>query len=343
MKLAVIGCGRWGINHVRTAYRLFAEKLVLVSDIDPSASERIRKISDSIRFTTELDEIVNNRGINAVIVATPATTHYSITRTLLLSGKNVLVEKPITLELSEARELIAIAEEKKLKLMVGHVLLYHPAVRKLKELVDAGKIGKLQYVYSNRLNFGTVRTEENILWSFAPHDISIIQFLVGSSPDSVEARGASFLQKDIEDSTITYLSYPGNIHAHIFVSWLHPFKEQRLVVIGDRGMMVFEDSAPKDKLKFYPKGFNKGIGDSLSDKKPLEKFDGDFEVIPHDDKQPLAEEHRHFIKSIEEDLVPLTDGHHALKVLEILKRAEESMKRGNSETDINRVGTGTDR
>lgn len=327
MKLAVIGCGRWGINHVVTAHRLFGEKLVLVSDIDPSASERIRKISDSIRLTTDLDEIINNHGINAVIVATPAATHYSITRNLLLSGKNVLVEKPITLELSEARELIAIAGEKKLKLMVGHVLLYHPAVRKLKELIDAGKIGKLQYVYSNRLNFGTVRTEENILWSFAPHDISIIQFLVGSSPDFVEARGASFLQKDIEDSTITYLSYPGNIHAHIFVSWLHPFKEQRLVVIGDKGMMMFEDSARRDKLKFYPKGFNKGIGDSLGDKKPLEKFDGDFEVIPHDDKQPLAEEQSHFIKCVEEDLVPLTDGRHALEVLEILKRAERSLKR----------------
>lgn len=343
MKLAVLGCGRWGINHVKTAHRLFGEKLVLVSDIDPSASERIQKISDSIRFTTDLDEIINNRGINAVIVATPATTHYSITRNLLLSGKNVLVEKPITLELSEARELIAIAEEKKLKLMVGHVLLYHPAVRKLKELIDAGKIGKMQYIYSNRLNFGTVRTEENILWSFAPHDISIIQFLVGSSPDFVEARGAVFLQKDIEDSTITYLSYPGNIHAHIFVSWLHPFKEQRLVVIGDKGMMVFEDSAPKDKLKFYPKGFNKGIGDSQSDKKLLEKFDGDFEVIAHDDKQPLAEEQCHFIKCVEEDLVPLTDGRHALEVLEILKRAERSLKRGNSETDINKMSARTDR
>ncbi len=319
MKLAVVGCGRWGINHVRTAHRLFGEKLVLVSDPDPSVSERIKKISDSIPFTTNSDEVINDSNINAVIIATPAATHYSVARRLLMNGKNVLVEKPITLEESEARELIAIAKEKNLKLMVGHVLLYHPAILKLKEFVDAGKIGKLQYVYSNRLNFGTVRTEENILWSFAPHDISIIQFLLGSNPDHVEARGASFLQSNIEDSTITYLSYPENIRAHIFVSWLHPFKEQRLVVIGDKGMMVFEDSASKDKLKFYPKGFNKAEGS-------LEKFDGDFEVINHDDRQPLAEEQRHFVKCVTENQTPLTDGKHALEVLKILKRAERSLK-----------------
>lgn len=235
------------------------------------------------------------------------------------------MEKPITLHPAEAKELIQIAAERNLKLMVGHVLLYHPAVLKLKELVAAGKIGKLQYIYSNRLNFGTVRTEENILWSFAPHDISVIQFLTGSNPDWVEAKGASFLQSNIEDSTITYLSYPGNIHAHIFVSWLHPFKEQRLVVIGDKGMMVFEDSAPKDKLKFYPKRFDNVDG-------TIRKFDGEFEVIQHDEKQPLAEEQKHFARCIEEDESPLTDGKHALEVLEILKRAEECLKKGRIET-----------
>jgi len=328
LKLAIIGCGRWGINHVRTAYGLFGEELAMVSDIDPAASEKVKKISGSIHFTTNPDEIISDHGINAVIVATPASTHHSIAMRLLVRGKNVLVEKPITLELPQARELIEIADEKNLKLMVGHVLLYHPAVLKLKELVGAGKIGKLQYVYSNRLNFGTVRTEENILWSFAPHDISIIQFLVGSNPEYVEARGASFLQSNIEDSTITYLSYPGNIHAHIFVSWLHPFKEQRLVVIGDKGMMVFEDSAPKDKLKFYPKSFNKTAQGTFEKSKISGLgFDGEFEVIGHDDKQPLVEEQCHFVKCVMEGRTPLTDGKHALEVLKILKRAERSLKK----------------
>lgn len=317
--LGILGCGRWGINHVRTAYQLFGEGLVLVSDPAPDAGSRVKKISDSIAFTTSPDKLINHQDINAVIVATPAETHYFVTRRLLLSGKNVLVEKPITLHPEEAKELIAIAREKNLKLMVGHVLLYHPAVLKLKELVKEGRIGKLQYIYSNRLNFGTVRTEENILWSFAPHDISIIQLLTESNPVYVDARGASFLQTNIEDSTVTYLSYPGNVHAHIFVSWLHPFKEQRLVVIGDKGMMVFEDSALKDKLKFYPKRFNNVNG-------AIEKFDGEFEVIPHEEKQPLAEEQRHFCESIVNNTKPLTDGKHALEVLEILDRAERSLK-----------------
>jgi len=318
--LAILGCGRWGINHVKAAYQLFGEKLILVSDPMREAQDRVKKISETIKFSADADEVIHHHDINAVIVATPAETHYRITRNLLQNGKNVLVEKPITLHPEEAKELIAIADEKKLKLMVGHVLLYHPAVLKLKELVKAGKIGNLQYIYSNRLNFGTVRTEENILWSFAPHDISIIQFLTESNPLHVEAHGASFLQRDIEDSTVTYLSYPGNIHAHIFVSWLHPFKEQRLVAIGDKGMMVFEDSVAKDKLKFYPKRFNNVRG-------TIEKFDGEYEVIAHEDKQPLAEEQRHFIKCVTEDLNPLTDGRHALEVLKILKRAEDSMKK----------------
>jgi UDP-2-acetamido-3-amino-2,3-dideoxy-glucuronate N-acetyltransferase len=317
--LAVVGCGRWGINHVRTANKLFKESLIVVSDCDSAAHEKVKAVSPDIEFTSDFNVVASDSRINAVIVATPAETHYSIAKTFLQNGKNVLVEKPITLRVAEAKELIAIAGENKLKLMVGHVLLYHPAVLKLKQLVDAGKIGKLQYIYSNRLNFGTVRAEENILWSFAPHDISVIQFLTGSNPDRVEARGASFLQSNIEDSTITFLTYPGNIHAHIFVSWLHPFKEQRLVVIGDKGMMVFEDSLAKDKLKFYPKRF-----DSINGM--IEKFDGEFEVIPYEEREPLAEEQRHFCESIVNDTKPLTDGEHALQVLEILCKAERSMK-----------------
>ena len=318
-RLAILGCGRWGFNHVRTAFNLFGERLALVADSNPAAAEKIEKISPLIHFTTDTAEAFSNPAINGVIVATPAETHYAIARRLLEAGKNVLVEKPITLELDEAAELVRLSSEKRLKLMVGHVLMYHPAVLKLKELVDAGKIGRLQYIYSNRLNFGTVRTEENILWSFAPHDISIIQFLTGSKPQRVSARGAAFLQNNIEDSTVTYLSFPGNVHAHVFVSWLHPFKEQRLVVIGDKGMMVFEDSAPKEKLRFYPKGFTAQNG-------TIVKFDGDFEVIAHGEGQPLAEEQLHFARCVMEDARPLTDGKHALEVLEVLKAAEKSMK-----------------
>lgn len=318
--LAIVGCGRWGMNHVRTASALFGRNLVMVADQNPLTAAKVKEISPETLFTANLGEVAVDDRIDAVIVATPAETHYAVARTLLQAGKNVLVEKPITFHAVQAQSLIAIAAVRHLKLMVGHVLLYHPAVMKLKELVKEGKVGKLQYIYSNRLNFGTVRNEENILWSFAPHDISIVQMLTGTNPIQVEARGASFLQPLIEDCTVTYLSYPGNIHAHIFVSWLHPFKEQRLVVIGDKGMMVFEDTLPKDKLKFYPKSFAASNG-------TIKKFDGGFEVIPHEDRQPLAEEQRHFAEAVMFDRKPLTDGNHALEVLEILEKAERSLKR----------------
>ncbi len=320
--LGIIGSGRWGINHVRTAYQLLGKNLKFVCDFNPKASEKISDISSDIPFTTKIEDILENSGINAVIVATPAETHYNIAKRALQFGKNVLVEKPITLITEDAKDLNKIAEAEGVKLMVGHVLLFHPAVRRIKELINENKIGKLQYIYSNRLNLGSVRSEENILWSFAPHDISVIQYLLESNPIFIDAKGADFLQHNIEDTTITYLSYPNNIHAHIFVSWLHPFKEQRLVITGTEGMLVFEDSLKTDKLKFYPKGFRNVNG-------TLQKFEDDFEVVEFENVQPLSEEHKHFFDSIIYNFQPLADGVHALEVLEILEKAQSSLKNKN--------------
>ncbi|HKB86741.1 MAG TPA: Gfo/Idh/MocA family oxidoreductase [Ignavibacteriaceae bacterium] len=319
--LGIIGAGRWGINHVRTADQLLGNNLKYVCDFNPEASEKIKGISVDIPFTTKLEDVIENPRINAVIIATPAETHYELAKKALLNRKNVLVEKPITLISTHARELVDIAEQVDRKLMVGHVLLYHPAVEKIKKMIRENKIGPLQYIYSNRLNLGSIRSEENILWSFAPHDISVIQYLLESNPVYVDAKGAAILQPEIEDTTITYLSYKGNIHAHIFVSWLHPFKEQRLVIIGDEGMFVFEDSLKTDKLKFYPKGFRNIDG-------VLQKFDGDFEVIDFEQRQPLAEEQKHFFNSIINNKNPLTDGVHAVEVLEILEKAQSCLTAG---------------
>lgn len=317
--LAVIGCGRWGINHVRTAHELSGDRLVVVVDANKWVEPKVNEISDRISFTDSIAALAASRDINAVIIATPAESHFDTALRFFGNGKHVLVEKPITLRQDQAEEPIRISEEKNLKLMVGHLPLYHPAVAKMKEMLKTGKIDRLQYIYSNRLNSGTVRTEENILWSFAPYDISVIQFLTESYPETVQAMGAAFLQNKIEDSTITYLSYPGNVQAHIFVSWLHPFKEHRMVVIGDKGMLVFEDSAQKEKLRSYPKGFSRNNG-------KLEKFDGEYEVIDSEDKRPLAEEQIHFAMSITENRPPLTDGKHALEVLKILVQAEASLR-----------------
>jgi UDP-2-acetamido-3-amino-2,3-dideoxy-glucuronate N-acetyltransferase len=319
--IAVVGSGRWGINHVRTALQLLGDEGVIVCDADEHARIKVAAISPGIHFTTDLSSILANPAVNGVIIATPAETHYTVAKQCLESGKHVLVEKPITLHADEANDLIVLAAARKKQLMVGHVLLYHPAVVKLKAMVTEGFIGKLQYIYSNRLNLGTIRSEENILWSFAPHDISVIQHLTEADPIRVEATGASFLQKNIEDTTLTVLEYPNNVHAHIYVSWLHPFKEQRLVVIGDKGMIVFEDSAKIEKLKFYPKGFQRVEG-------MLQKFEGNYEVVPFDAAQPLAEEHRHFYDSVLHNTTPLTDGAHALSVLKILEQAQRRLRHG---------------
>jgi UDP-2-acetamido-3-amino-2,3-dideoxy-glucuronate N-acetyltransferase len=318
INVAIIGAGRWGKNHVRTANSLLAANQITVCDFSERARETVRGINPEIKFTTNPDEIFSDDRINAVIIATPAETHYEIAKKALESGKHILVEKPITLYPEEAEKLLELSRKLNLKLMVGHVLLYHPAVIRMKEGLRKGEIGRLQYIYSNRLNLGALRTEENVLWSFAPHDISVIQYLIEKNPERIEAHGGAFVQKNIEDTTLTFLEYPENIKAHIFVNWLHPFKEQRMVVIGDKGMYVFEDSAKSEKLKLYHKGF-------VNEEGKIEKFDADYEVVEIENKMPLTEEQIHFYKSIVNDTTPRTDGQHALEVLRILSEASTKL------------------
>lgn len=319
INLAIIGAGRWGFNHVRTANSLLNPNQITVFDTNELAKEKVAELNSGINFTTDINNILDDESINAVIIATPAETHFELAKSCMEAGKNVLVEKPITLYVEEAQKLYDLSLNLNLKLMVGHVLLYHPALLKIKQEITSGKIGKLQYIYSNRLNLGAIRSEENILWSFAPHDISIMQFLTESYPSSITARGEDFLQNGIEDTTLTYLKYPTGVHGHIFVSWLHPFKEQRLVVVGEKGMYVFEDSLKTDKLKFYDKGFEKVDGE-------FRKFDNDFEAVDFEEKMPLAEEQIHFYNSIINNTTPRTDGKHALEVLRILDAATKEIK-----------------
>ena len=316
--IAVIGCGKWGLNHVRTAFGIFNSRLKLCCDSNPESKIKVNEVAPGCLFTTDVEDVLNDNSIKAVIVSTTAETHFEITKKLLEAGKHVLVEKPITLRSSEAKILNNIALENGLVLMVGHLLLYHPAILKIKEFLDKGELGRLQYIYSNRLNLGTIRTEENILWSFAPHDISVIQFFAGSVPEEVKATGAIFVQDGIQDTTLTYLNFRDNIHAHIYVSWLHPFKEQRLVVIGDKSMIVFEDTLKTDKLKFYRKGFELVNGTPV-------KIDSDFESLEFESTSPLELEQSHFVECIETGKTPRTDGVNAIEVLETLERAQEEL------------------
>jgi len=252
-KICVVGGGRWGKNHIRTLNSLGC--LTSIVDSDENVLRELNKIYPNVETYTNIKDAVE-RNHHGFTVATPAETHFEIAKYILEHKKPVLVEKPLALTVQGAVKLDKISRENGMVLMVGHVLLFHPAIKKIKQLIDSGKIGKLEYLYSNRLNLGTVRTEENILWSFAPHDIAIFQYFIGRKPLEVNSKGGAFLQSHIHDITMTMLKYPDNIIGHIFVSWLHPFKEQRLVVIGSKGMLSFEDSSEKKEIFFYEKGID---------------------------------------------------------------------------------------
>jgi len=231
------------------------------------------------------------------------------------------VEKPFALEKKHAEELIHLSEKNNVNLMVGHVLLFHPAIKKIKELINKGKIGKLQYIYSNRLNLGQVRTEENVFWSLAPHDISVFQYFTNSFPTSIHASGSAFLQEGIHDLTLTQLKYPSGVEGHIFVSWLHPFKEHRLVAIGSKGMISYEDSSEEKELLFYKKGIDWIQGEPI-------KRDGATKVIKYKPALPLTEELRYFINHLDGTPITVANGRNGIEVLDILEKATESLMKG---------------
>ena len=318
--ICVVGAGRWGKNHIKTFHKLGFLAGIVEANADVRAEFR-EKYPEVKTFATVREAIKED--FDGFTVATPAETHFKIAEFIINHKKHILVEKPITLKASEARRLKELAEENNVNLMVGHLLLFHPAIRKIKELIKKGKIGKLEYIYSNRLNLGTVRTEENILWSFAPHDISIFQYFIGSLPVEVISRGGAFLQPHIHDSSMTVLTYPGNIVGHIYVSWLHPFKEHRMVVIGSKGMFSYEDSSEDKNILFYEKGIDWIQGEPI-------KRDGPTEVIPYEKKMPLTEELKYFAKHTNGEPIKIADAQNGVEVLEILEKASESLLTGTA-------------
>jgi UDP-2-acetamido-3-amino-2,3-dideoxy-glucuronate N-acetyltransferase len=317
--IVVIGSGFWGKNLVRNFHELGA--LLGICDIDENTLKSFKEKYPEIRTYTDIGKAFIDPEVKAVAIATPAATHYAIVKDALLARKDVFVEKPIALRYKEGEELVALAKMKNKILMVGHILQYHPAIIKLKDLIDKGDLGKINYIYSNRLNLGKIRTEENILWSFAPHDISTILYLLNEMPVEVSASGGTFLNPGVADVTITNLSFPMGTKAHIFVSWLHPYKEQKLIVVGDKKMMLFDDVNPKDKLWAYDHKID--WIDGLPVPRPEQARPVEIE-----NKEPLKSECEHFMECIASRKVPRTDGEEGLKVLKILETCEESMKRG---------------
>lgn len=322
--IALIGAGYWGKNLVRVFWELGA--LRIVCDLNEKNLLDRKKEFPELETTSDYDSILDDDEIRAVVIATPAATHYDVCKKAMLAGKDVFVEKPLALKVEEAEELVKIAKENNRILMVGHLLLYHPAVIKLKELIASGELGDIRYIYSNRLNFGKLRKEENVLWSFAPHDISVIVDILGM-PEKVASSGKSYLQKDIPDTTISILEFEGEKAAHVFVSWLNPFKEQKLSVIGSKAMAVFDDQA-KDKLIIYRhevKWLENGYPDAV-------KAEGEIMEIAKG--EPLKEEAMHFLECIKERKEARTDGKSALNVLKVLDVCQRSMENGGKQISL---------
>jgi predicted dehydrogenase len=317
-QIALVGCGYWGKNLCRNFHALGA--LSSVVDATESGQSIACSIASNAQITDNLDDVLRNDQIRGVALATPAETHAELAIRAMQAGKDVFVEKPMALTLEDAEKMKKVAKGTDRILMVGHLLEYHPAVLKLRELIASGQLGKIKYIYSNRLNFGKVRTEENALWSFAPHDVAVILRLMGQAPVEISACGGSYLTSGIADTTMSNLRFKNESRAHIFVSWLHPFKEQRLVVVGDKKMAIFNDVAPfGEKLQLYPQNV---------------EFDGvipilqkeDAEFVEHANTEPLREECNHFLDCIQSRKQPLTNAQSGIDVLKVLHACQQSIE-----------------
>ncbi len=325
--IAIIGAGYWGKNLVRNFHQLGVLKTIC--DGAQSIREEMAKTYPDVAVTDNLNTILKDKAIKGVVIAAPAVFHFEIAEKALDAGKHVFVEKPLSLNQTDGEKLVRLAAQKQKTLFVGHILHYHAAVIRLKEMIKNGKIGRLQYIYSRRLSLGKIRREENILWSFAPHDISIILSLTGEEPSYIDSVGSNFLHARIADVTMTNLKFPSGIGAHIFVSWLNPYKEQKLVIVGSSGMLVFDDTEPiETKLVLYPHTINWQNGLPVPNK--AESIPVDLNDIW---EEPLKAECKAFLHSIKTNAKPITSGEEGLRVLKILELSQQSLEqkeRGHS-------------
>ncbi len=317
--IGLLGLGYWGKNLLRNFHEMGV--LRAACDLNAGLLAAHGGMYPGPDYSSAFDRVFDDPGITAVAIATPAATHHELALRTLRAGKDVFVEKPLSLTVKEGMELVETARKLDRLLMVGHILRYHPAIEKLKILIDSGELGRVQYIYSNRLNIGKLRTEENIWWSFAPHDISVMLYLVGTEPASVAAYGGDYLNSGVSDITLTALDFKNGVRGHIFVSWLNPFKEQKFVIVGSKAMAVFDDVS-KEKLFLYPHQIDWKEG-----KIPIARR-ADFSVVPVGNEEPLRAELRHFVECVKSRRKPVTDGEEGVRVLKILEAAQKSLSCG---------------
>jgi predicted dehydrogenase len=294
---------------------------------------QIKEQYPHVQPTKDFDMLLAHQQLDAIVIATSATTHYDLAKKTLLHKKHVFVEKPLTLNLEHAAELVELADQMERKLMVGHLMEYHPAIEKLKEIIQSGELGEIYYLYSQRVNLGKIRQDENALWSFGPHDVSIIMYLLEMEPESVSAHGQAYLQEKIEDVVFVNLRFPNKIMVQIQLSWLDPHKIRRMTIVGDKKMAVFDDVEATEMLKIYDKGVNNAQFTNFFEAFSL-RF-GNVSIPYIKMTEPLKLECQHFLDCIQNDKVPRSNGRDGIRVVKVLQAAQQSLEKDGAPVKIN--------
>lgn len=333
--MAVVGAAGWGKNIVRTFSIARGCDLRWVCDLSQRLLAATAARHPGVNVTTSFDEVLADPAVKAVAVAVDVPNHHRLAKQALLSGRHVYVEKPLTLTSADSQELCALARDRDLTLMVGHLLLYHPAVVLAKQRINAGDLGDVHYLYSQRVNLGIVRESENAWWSLAPHDVAVAMYLLGDTPVTISATGAVFLQRDrqVQDIAFASLRFPGEKIAHIHVSWLDPHKRRSLTVVGSKRMLTFDDTAPDERVKIYDKSAIPTPGHTTyAEGVAVRSGDVLCPAVPN--KEPLLEECEHFIECVQTGQNPRSDGEQGLAVVRTLEAGQESIRLGGAPVEI---------
>lgn len=332
IKLAVVGTGYWGPNMIRNFLKIDPSMVHVVCEHNDSRRAVIAEKYPGLRFTKDYTEILNDDSIDAVAIVVQPAFHHELAKNALLRGKHVFIEKPLATTSAECQELIRLAEERKLTLMVGHVFEYNAAVRKVKEIINTGTLGNIYYLYSERTDLGTVKADVNAMWNIAPHDVSIMLYWLGQEPRTVSARGYTYLQKGVEDVVHMAMDFPSGINAEIHVSWLSPKRIRCTTIVGSKNMIVYDELSSDGKVKVIKNELCASGFDQKKDKYVKKK--GEVTVPELEDYEPLHLECKHFVECVEEGRRPLTDGENGLRVVKVLEAAQESLKRGGETVAI---------
>ena len=328
IRVGVIGAGYWGPKHIRNFSELPHAQLAMVADLAEERLATVRSQYPRTHTTTEYQELLESADVDAVVVATPVSTHARFVREALLAGKHVLVEKPIAASSTEAEELIRLAEAESRVLMVGHTFLYNPAVRALRNLVQRGELGQIYYIHAQRLNLGLFQRDINVIWDLAPHDVSILMYVLGMDPIAAGAHGSAYVRPGVEDVAYLHLVFPNRVRAEVHVSWLDPNKVRRITVVGSRKMAVYDDVETLEKIRVYDKGVDAPPHTDSFGEFQLSYRYGDI-TIPHlPSTEPLRLECEHFLECIASGATPLTDGRQGLTVVRALEAAQDSLRDG---------------